>query len=478
MSPVLLNRIRALEDQVRILKTRQGEYSRSVKILTISTGIITADYHNHFMLQPQSGISDDLDTINGVSDGRRITLYPQDSGDTITVKNNTGNILLGADRVLDSQSDTIELIYSETLGKWLELAFHDTSGLNANFLDGLDSTAFFILAGQTGGQTGSGGIGSGENLILKSTGHATKGKIIFGNAGTTAYDEVNERWGVGTASPSFDLDVSKSAAVVALRVKSSSNIAQLLLERPDSAGSSTIAFRDTDFGDQWLIGTGVSADGDNFEFTNGAGAVKATLDTSGNLIPVGYLSLTHAADASGNIRFSEANPYIVASSYILIPGGAFFNSGTVYTTAQLQARGGIHNDAAAYLQIDGGTSGYTYFPNSTGFGLTTPQGKIHGHDGTGGFLFVTKTAVAGTAVEIIPNGTGDVTGRMFALYTVVGSGGAVNQGSGGWAISGDNDILNDGTNIVKLRVNADGSVDVRRTGGTQTYTISLWLIWT
>ncbi|HLP49642.1 MAG TPA: hypothetical protein VK154_02100 [Chitinophagales bacterium] len=49
----------------------------------------------------------------------------------------------------------------------------------------------------------------------------------------------------------------------------------------------------------------------------------------------------------GNLTFNDANPYINASSYYVAPGGAYFNSGTVYCEAAIQARGGIQNDAGS-----------------------------------------------------------------------------------------------------------------------------------
>jgi hypothetical protein len=49
-----------------------------------------------------------------------------------------------------------------------------------------------------------GSASSGGTLTLGSTSHATKGKILFG---TSAYDEVNNRMGIGTASPTVPLDV-------------------------------------------------------------------------------------------------------------------------------------------------------------------------------------------------------------------------------------------------------------------------------
>lgn len=42
----------------------------------------------------------------------------------------------------------------------------------------------------------------GGSLTLRSTSHATKGLIYFGSAGTTVYDEVNDRFGMGITSPS------------------------------------------------------------------------------------------------------------------------------------------------------------------------------------------------------------------------------------------------------------------------------------
>lgn len=65
--------------------------------LTISAGAVTFTQLNH-KLQPQSGTSDDLDTINGTSNGQSGVIYVADFGtDTITIKHNTGNILCVGD---------------------------------------------------------------------------------------------------------------------------------------------------------------------------------------------------------------------------------------------------------------------------------------------------------------------------------------------------------------------------------------------
>jgi len=67
-----------------------------------------------------------------------------------------------------------------------------------------DESTITLLGGREGGQTLIGATDASENLTLSSTSNATKGKILFGNS---AYDEVNNRLGIGTAAPTQDLSV-------------------------------------------------------------------------------------------------------------------------------------------------------------------------------------------------------------------------------------------------------------------------------
>jgi hypothetical protein len=60
-----------------------------------------------------------------------------------------------------------------------------------------------LSTGISGGQSVIGGTGSGENLTLSSTSNATKGKILFG---TSAYDEANNRLGIGTTAPNAKIE--------------------------------------------------------------------------------------------------------------------------------------------------------------------------------------------------------------------------------------------------------------------------------
>ncbi len=64
-------------------------------------------------------------------------------------------------------------------------------------------------AGITGGTTLVGGTAASENLALSSTSNATKGKITMGSS---AYDELNNRLGVGTATPTAALHLKAGTA--------------------------------------------------------------------------------------------------------------------------------------------------------------------------------------------------------------------------------------------------------------------------
>ena len=66
-----------------------------------------------------------------------------------------------------------------------------------------------LSTGVSGGQSVIGGTASGEDLTLSSTSNATKGMIVLGSA--SAYDEVNDRLGISTTSPSAKAHVSSNS---------------------------------------------------------------------------------------------------------------------------------------------------------------------------------------------------------------------------------------------------------------------------
>lgn len=89
--------------------------------LTIATGAITVTGVKHTIDTEADAASDDLDTINGGSDGQVLFIRANNDARTVVLKHNTGNIYCTglADITLDNYSDTIALDYSGALSKWV-----------------------------------------------------------------------------------------------------------------------------------------------------------------------------------------------------------------------------------------------------------------------------------------------------------------------------------------------------------------------
>lgn len=110
-----------------------------------------------------------------------------------------------------------------------------------------------------------------------------------------------------------------------------------------------------------------------------------------------------------------------------------------------------------------------------GFGVTSPQGKLHTSDGVGRTLISSKANITGTAQTIVPNGTGDVT-KLLRYEIICSNGTNHTSAAGAVAISGTVDVTC-GSDTYQLRVNADGSVDIRRTAGSTNGTATYRLLW-
>ena len=91
--------------------------------LTISSGALTVTQNFHRVDTEASAASDDLDTINGGTDGMILYIRPANDARTVVVKHNTGNIYsISADDVtLDDEYDILHLVYDGNLTKWLAL---------------------------------------------------------------------------------------------------------------------------------------------------------------------------------------------------------------------------------------------------------------------------------------------------------------------------------------------------------------------
>lgn len=97
----------------------------------------------------------------------------------------------------------------------------------------------------------------------------------------------------------------------------------------------------------------------------------------------------------------------------------------------------------------------------------------------GGFLAVYKAAVAGTAVNVIADGPGDVTAMLTVRFVIRDSAGTLAFGSnvGNLTPGTQEDMIVGISDSCALRINANGSVDIVRTTGTRTYDCSLVMQW-
>jgi len=86
--------------------------------------------------------------------------------------------------------------------QWASLDHGALTGLTDD-----DHSIYALLAGRSGGQTIIGDTGSGGDLTLQSTSHATRGSVILDATNNIVVDQVNGRVGIGTASPSEGLHV-------------------------------------------------------------------------------------------------------------------------------------------------------------------------------------------------------------------------------------------------------------------------------
>jgi hypothetical protein len=87
--------------------------------LTIATGVITATRSYHLVDTELDAASDDLDTINGGTEGDILVLRPANAARTVVLKDGADNLLLAGDFSLDANADVIVLLFIG--GFWVEL---------------------------------------------------------------------------------------------------------------------------------------------------------------------------------------------------------------------------------------------------------------------------------------------------------------------------------------------------------------------
>ena len=182
--------------------------------LTTSGATVSINNNSNFATNINTGTSNALVSIGGGSgtfalDTTNIDISSAGAITGATGITSSGNITLSG--VTNATGDFVTITGGNILRKRTAAEVLSDIGAQSalTFSTGLTNSSGTITAnlstGVSGGQSAIGGTAAGNNLTLSSTTNGTKGKIIFGSL--SAYDEVNDRFGIGQTSPSARLDI-------------------------------------------------------------------------------------------------------------------------------------------------------------------------------------------------------------------------------------------------------------------------------
>ena len=330
-----------------------------------------------------SGTTNVFLTKFGASAGSNFNYDIQVTGGAVNtsgshLKTFTGSITR-VDRLLTTTTGLFEAVSSTDVVNTLKGA----TSQSANIFEIVDSSDVVKMYVSPAGVVGGGAL-AGSDLTLSSTSNVTKGNIFFG---TSTYDEVNNRLGIGLTGPSSALHVVGDATLTG----------NLLMEE---AGAGVE-----------FATIGVAA----------LGAARAyTIPDAGGTAT--FILSTTAAPAQGDIL------YYSGTTWVSLPAG---NSGEVLITQGAAANpkwqaGGIGaTGPAGTTGITGATgpAGTTGITGATGPAGTSGVGQsgvtgATGPAGTAGSTGATGPAgpVAGSTTELIYNNAGNPDGADNLTY--------------------------------------------------------------
>lgn len=198
-------------------------------------------------------------------------------------------------------------------------------------LSGTTNITANVSTGVSGGQSIIGGTGSGESLTLISTTNATKGKIIFGASGTTAFDAVNNRLGVGTNAPAATIESFSTTE----QLRTSYDGSNHMSVTTGSAGSTAFALTGTTptFSFSQSVGVGTSTVSANIHSLLTTEQLRLGFDATD------YASFT--VGSTGNLTVAltgSGTPTVTFNQAFRASGGMYTSSAT--TTSNLMVPSG------------------------------------------------------------------------------------------------------------------------------------------
>jgi hypothetical protein len=317
----------------------------AISILTISSGSVTATQINH-TIAAESGTTDDLDTITAADD-RTLLVIQADTGDTITVKNGTGNIQLnsGADFSLTGDA-TLLLYYDGT--NWSDIGAGGGTS-NHNSLSGLqggttdeyyhltaaehtETTNWLatVILGADGSIAEVGDITGGDvieteitgstkgsgDLKLSSTTHATKGMVY-----------TNDVVGINQNTGSAMLQIkAANASVNILRLNDESGVSVF---RVDANGVIDIAVAEL----KTISGGAITVDAPwhtvaaESGTTDDLDTITAAADYTWTMLQADTGDTITIKHGTGNIELNSGSDYAISGNQKI----EFFYDGTVWT---------------------------------------------------------------------------------------------------------------------------------------------------
>jgi hypothetical protein len=250
-------------------------------------------------------------------------IYGNPSGYSFVVTGASADLTLGARAVTKTLNDASNATFTGGIASKTSIfgALNDLdSRISSESLWDRSGTNLYP---QNSGDFIVGGVGSGDDLTLNSTTHATKGTI---NLGGTAYvDEVNYRFGVGTSSPAQKLDIEGPAGSPAsggtvqngiVRIRNASNDNALDIGQPTGTPWGT-----------WLQATDVSDLGTYYPLL---------LNPNGGNVGIGTIN----PDGKLHVQVEDSDASATSGDFVIKgDGGKQLAAGTMPTYVWIQSHG-------------------------------------------------------------------------------------------------------------------------------------------
>lgn len=292
--------------------------------------------------------------------------------------------------------------------------------------------------------------------------------------------------GIGTATPDNNLQVGDGANAISLAASDNT-----VFIGPDGVVGRLI-LEGTSQASVILIDSGGGANDKSMQLITDGGATKfRSLSDAAGTQKDNIFIMDHS---SGNTAIGTT-PSVTASDKLQIYAGVATNTWINIDADSGKSRGfrlfvaGAakwhfqHTTGDDFGIFDATNSKWRFWIADTSgyigvgpFSTLDPEGRFHVRDVISGFIVWEFDGLDATIRTIISNGINDCLYRLTAMYVLRDSAGAVASGTTDVS-NGASVNLTVGGNTVRLRVNADGSIDIARTAGTDTIKVALTLRW-